>query len=104
MAMPTPGHQTAARHTRYADPEGPLARAAARLRRRPAHHADVRRRATCGRGLALPGALPDRAAGVDHRRMGRVGEQSSGKFYKLTRAGRKQLQIEEENWERLAGA
>jgi transcriptional regulator len=26
------------------------------------------------------------------------------KFYKLTRAGRKQLQIEEENWERLAGA
>ena len=26
------------------------------------------------------------------------------KFYKLTRAGRKQLRIEEENWERLAGA
>jgi PadR family transcriptional regulator PadR len=26
------------------------------------------------------------------------------KFYKPTRAGRKQLQIEEENWERLAGA
>jgi PadR family transcriptional regulator PadR len=26
------------------------------------------------------------------------------KFYKLTRAGRKQLEIEEENWERLAGA
>jgi len=26
------------------------------------------------------------------------------KFYKLTRAGRKQLHIEEENWERLAGA
>jgi PadR family transcriptional regulator PadR len=26
------------------------------------------------------------------------------KFYKLTRTGRKQLQIEEENWERLAGA
>ena len=26
------------------------------------------------------------------------------KFYKLTRAGRKQLQIEEQNWERLAGA
>jgi PadR family transcriptional regulator, regulatory protein PadR len=26
------------------------------------------------------------------------------KFYKMTRAGRKQLQIEEENWERLAGA
>jgi PadR family transcriptional regulator PadR len=26
------------------------------------------------------------------------------KFYKLTRAGRKQLQNEEENWERLAGA
>jgi PadR family transcriptional regulator len=26
------------------------------------------------------------------------------KFYKLTRAGRKQLLIEEENWERLAGA
>jgi PadR family transcriptional regulator len=26
------------------------------------------------------------------------------KFYKLTRSGRKQLQIEEENWERLAGA
>jgi PadR family transcriptional regulator, regulatory protein PadR len=26
------------------------------------------------------------------------------KFYKLTRAGRKQLQIEEEHWERLAGA
>jgi hypothetical protein len=25
-------------------------------------------------------------------------------FYKLTRAGRKQLQIEEKNWERLAGA
>jgi len=26
------------------------------------------------------------------------------KFYKLTRAGRKQLEIEEENWERLARA
>src|SRR5262245_478359 len=26
------------------------------------------------------------------------------KFYKLTRAGHKQLEIEEENWERLAGA
>jgi PadR family transcriptional regulator, regulatory protein PadR len=26
------------------------------------------------------------------------------KFYKLTRAGRKQFLIEEENWERLAGA
>jgi transcriptional regulator len=26
------------------------------------------------------------------------------KFYKLTRAGRKQLQIEEEKWGRLAGA
>ena len=26
------------------------------------------------------------------------------KFYKLTRAGRKQLTLEEENWERLAGA
>jgi transcriptional regulator len=26
------------------------------------------------------------------------------KFYKLTRAGRRQLQIEEENWERLAAA
>ena len=26
------------------------------------------------------------------------------KFYKLTRAGRKQLEIEEENWERLASA
>ena len=26
------------------------------------------------------------------------------KFYKLTRKGRKQLQIEEENWSRLAGA
>ncbi len=26
------------------------------------------------------------------------------KFYKLTRAGRKQLQVEEENGERLAGA
>ncbi len=26
------------------------------------------------------------------------------KFYKLTRAGRKQLQIEEESWERLADA
>jgi PadR family transcriptional regulator len=26
------------------------------------------------------------------------------KFYKLTRQGRKQLQIEEENWGRLAGA
>jgi PadR family transcriptional regulator PadR len=26
------------------------------------------------------------------------------KFYKLTRQGRKQLQVEEENWGRLAGA
>ena len=26
------------------------------------------------------------------------------KFYKLTRAGRKQLTVEEQNWERLAGA
>jgi transcriptional regulator len=26
------------------------------------------------------------------------------KFYKLTRAGRKQLIVEEQNWERLAGA
>jgi PadR family transcriptional regulator PadR len=26
------------------------------------------------------------------------------KFYKLTRAGRRQLEVEEANWERLAGA
>ena len=26
------------------------------------------------------------------------------KFYKLTRAGRKQLEVEEENWDRLAAA
>ena len=26
------------------------------------------------------------------------------KFYRLTRAGRRQLQVEEENWERLAAA
>jgi PadR family transcriptional regulator, regulatory protein PadR len=26
------------------------------------------------------------------------------KFYKLTRSGRKQLMVEEQNWERLAGA
>jgi transcriptional regulator len=26
------------------------------------------------------------------------------KFYQLTRAGRKQLTVEEQNWERLAGA
>jgi PadR family transcriptional regulator, regulatory protein PadR len=26
------------------------------------------------------------------------------KFYRLTRAGRKQMQVEEESWERLAGA
>jgi len=26
------------------------------------------------------------------------------KFYRLTRAGRKQLRVEEENWERLAAA
>ncbi len=26
------------------------------------------------------------------------------KFYKLTRAGRRQLEVEEENWERLASA
>jgi transcriptional regulator len=26
------------------------------------------------------------------------------KFYRLTRSGRKQLQVEEENWERLASA
>src|SRR5215475_4439001 len=32
------------------------------------------------------------------------GNNLRAKFYKLTRAGRKQLQIEEENWERLAGA
>jgi len=32
------------------------------------------------------------------------GNNLRAKFYKLTRAGRKQLQVEEENWERLAGA
>ena len=26
------------------------------------------------------------------------------KFYRLTRAGRRQLEVEEENWDRLAGA
>jgi PadR family transcriptional regulator PadR len=33
-----------------------------------------------------------------------VSDNMRAKFYRLTRAGRKQLEIEEENWERLAGA
>ncbi|HJQ31313.1 MAG TPA: helix-turn-helix transcriptional regulator, partial [Pyrinomonadaceae bacterium] len=32
------------------------------------------------------------------------GNNQRAKFYSLTRAGRKQLQVEEENWERLASA
>ena len=35
---------------------------------------------------------------------GRSENNLRAKFYKLTRAGRKQLEIEEENWERLARA
>ena len=35
---------------------------------------------------------------------GMSGNNQRAKFYKLTRAGRKQLIIEEQNWERLAGA
>jgi hypothetical protein len=36
--------------------------------------------------------------------LGAISENNlRAKFYKLTRAGRKQLEIEEENWERLAG-
>jgi transcriptional regulator len=35
---------------------------------------------------------------------GTSGNNLRAKFYRLTRAGRKQLEVEEANWERLAGA
>ena len=35
---------------------------------------------------------------------GQTEANQRAKFYRLTRAGRRQLQVEEENWERLAAA
>ena len=49
-------------------------------------------------------SISDRAAGGITAEWGVSENNLRAKFYKLTRAGRKQLQVEEENWERLAGA
>ena len=64
-----------ARHARPADHADDRTRADARLGDRPAHPADFRRLAARPAGLALSGAAPPRAPGLDHRRVGRVRQQ-----------------------------
>src|SRR5499426_2835698 len=62
-------------HAGDADPEGALARPAARLRDRAADSTILRRRFEGRGGLALPGALPAGGGGLGRSRMGRFGEQ-----------------------------
>ncbi len=62
-------------------------------------------RKTCSRSKpVLPGAPWTGGAGVDLIRVGDVGQKKAGKYYTLTRSGRKQLVSEQSKWEQLSNA
>src|ERR1700728_781455 len=75
---------------------------AARLWNRPAHRADQRRSAGRESGHSVSGAVE---AGARRRHRVRVGASENNRrarFYRLRREGRKQLQIETQDWEQSA--
>jgi len=68
-------------------------------------HKNFRRRAQDRGGFAVSRAFTglSGAAGIESE-WDLSDNNQRAKFYKLTRTGRKQLILEEQNWERLAGA
>ena len=93
-----------ARNARPADPESDLAWSAARVRGAPAPAANLQGRAPDSAGLALPCAVPPRASGPGHIRVGESDNKRQAKYYSLTSAGRKRLREETDYWQRLSGA
>ena len=90
-------------HAGADDPEDARdARAAARLRHRPADRADERATRCAQPGHALSRAGEARAAGLDHAKWGASENNRRAKFYSLTRAGAAQLAAEAERWARMA--
>ena len=98
-------NRSRAGHAGSADPESHRARADARVGDRAAHPADVGRRC-CRSGRArstrrstswnrTAGSAPEWAVSENNRR---------AKYYTLTKAGRKALEQEAAQWERLAAA
>lgn len=53
---------------------------------------------------SLSRPTPPRTPRLDSGQLGRHGKQPPCKYYELTRAGRKRLQVEEETWKKLAAA
>jgi hypothetical protein len=90
------------RHAGHAGAEGSFAGADARVRRGAAHWAARGRDAQGGRGHAVSGAVPHRAARVDQERVGVSENKRRARFYKLSRTGRKQLEVEQAKWSHLS--
>ena len=92
------------RHTRPDGSENPgRDGTAARIRHRPPDRASQRESATGEPGAHLSVAGPPGAEALDQEGMGHVGESPQSQFYSISKAGRKRLAAETENWERVWG-
>jgi DNA-binding MarR family transcriptional regulator len=76
----------------------------ARLGDRPAHPAGLAGRVAGEPGLSLPGLHRLEEEGWIAAEWGASENNRKAKFYRLTRAGQRQLEAETENWKRLAEA
>src|SRR3954469_16099641 len=79
--------RSAAGHARPADPAHARLRRHARVGHRPTAAADFPGRLAGQPGLALSGALPPRAAGVDRLLVGRLREQPASKILRVDAIG-----------------
>ena len=96
--------QPPAGHTRPPDPQGARPRRAARTRRVAPHRADHAKHVRCRTRLALPRPAPPRGRRPPSSRWGASENNRRAKYYKLTAAGRRQLDVETGNWKRIVVA
>ena len=75
---------------------------AARVRHCAAHRAGEPRRAPAERGHGVHLVAAAATAGMDSAAWGTSENNRKAKFYSITRRGRKQLEVETENWERIS--
>jgi hypothetical protein len=78
------------------------AAAAPRARSFQPHQPDHERHVRCETGLVVSGAAPDGGSRLVEGEWGESENNRRAKFYSLTKAGRRQLEHETEDWQRIA--